>query len=152
MLQTRGAPARGTLTVLWMLFLAGCGRAGEEGDSLLSLGGGETLFFTQTVVPDAVMDALFQGRVSRDVAGCLRLDLDDRHTVIWPKGFSLDRRPGHLVVLDAGGDAVGRIGGHFRLGGGEVPFLHAGIPLSDADRERAEARCPGRYWIVGEVP
>jgi hypothetical protein len=80
--------------------------------------------------------------------GCLRLDTPDTHTVIWPKGFDLGA---DLRVRDDRGAVVGRIGGAFRLGGGEVPSLHDGIPLSEADRVRAGSRCPGRFWIVGEV-
>lgn len=66
----------------------------------------------QSEAPDAVMDALFEGRVTRDDDGCLRLDTPDAHTVVWPFGFSLAARDGKLVVQDAGGAVVGRVGGH----------------------------------------
>jgi hypothetical protein len=98
------------------------------------------------------MDALFQGRVSLDAQGCLRLEsLGDRPTVVWPHGFSIEERGGALFVKDAAGSDVGRIGGSFRFGGGEVPSLHEGFNLSDEALRLAQSRCPGRYWIVGDV-
>ena len=98
------------------------------------------------------MDALFQGRVVTDAAGCIRLDSPppDAGTVVWPFGFTLAREGRVLSVRDAAGREVGRIGGSFRFGGGHVPFLHEGTGFSAAERARAEARCPGTFWIVGE--
>ena len=125
---------------------------GGGGDvSLLGLSdGADVRFFTQSEVPEAVMDALFEGRVVADEEGCLRLDGPDAPTVIWPKGWALATVKGVRVVRNAAEREVGRIGGPFRLGGGVVPFLHEGIPMDAADREEAERACPGRYWIVGE--
>jgi hypothetical protein len=79
------------------------------------------------------------------------LDSADDATVVWPKSFSLVRQGGELRVRQANGRELGRIGGAFRLGGGEVPYLHDGIALSAADCERGQTRCPGKFWIVGEV-
>ena len=109
-----------------------------------------TVFLVQNVVPNAVMDALFQGRVVRDQAGCLRLESPDPATVVWPKGFTLALQGGTLSVRDGSGRELGEIGGSFRLGGGEV-VMHEGVPLSATDRERASRLCPGRFWIVGGV-
>jgi hypothetical protein len=125
--------------------------ASENDPAALSVNGGEPLFFTQNVIPSAVMEALFQGRIVADEAGCLRLQPGDRVTVVWPMGFTLERASGTFLVRDAGGRSVGLIGDTFRLGGGEVPYLHQGIGLSAADRERAMSRCPGIFWIVGSV-
>lgn len=94
------------------------------------------------------MDALFEGDVARDEEGCLRIASADRHTVIWPAGYRLTERDGNLVVLDAEGQAAGTVGGTFRLGGGEAETLHEDLRVSDAVRETATERCPGRYWIV----
>lgn len=105
----------------------------------------ELFFFTQSATPDVVMDALFTGRVVRGEEGCLRLDSPTGPTVIWPAGYSLDGR----TVRDAFGD-VGSIGGTFRLGGGEVPSLHDGIRVTANTRQRAEAQCPGKYWIAAD--
>lgn len=137
-----------------LLLLGGCSSSGDGGPSapLPSVLLDETVFLAQSEAPDAVMEALFEGRVARDDDGCLRLDTPDAHTVVWPFGFSLTADDGELVVRDAGGDAVGAIGSRFRLGGGEVAALHDGIALAPEDRDRAESLCPGRYWIVGEVP
>jgi hypothetical protein len=132
------------------LALAACGQAESTGPSFTRNEPSE-IFLVQAAPPAAVMDALFQGRVSRDLQGCLRMEgLGDRHTVIWPHGFTLVERGGELFVRDAAGRDVGRIGGSFRFGGGESSTLHQGL-LSDESRQLAESRCPGRYWIVGEV-
>lgn len=140
------------LLVLALLVLTGCSSATDGGPTtpLSSLSAADVHFFTQDEVPEVVPDALFEGRVLLDDAGCLRLDGPDAHTVIWPKGYSLAVAEGALAVRDGGGETVGRIGGAFRLGGGEVPFLHDGIPMAKVDREAAEAACPGRFWIVAE--
>lgn len=145
-------PATAAATVLALLVLAGCSSASDGGPTtpLSSLSAADVHFFAQDEVPEVVPDALFEGRVLLDDAGCLRLDGPDAHTVIWPKGYSLTVTDGALAVRDGGGEPVGRIGGTFRLGGGEVPFLHDGIPMAKADREAAEAACPGRFWIVAE--
>ncbi|HEU4558727.1 MAG TPA: hypothetical protein VFS20_12795 [Longimicrobium sp.] len=109
------------------------------------------VFIVQGAPATAVMDALFQGRVTLDAQGCLRLEnTGDQHTVVWPHGFTLEERGGALFVKDAAGREVGRVGGSFRFGGGETPVLHQGV-VSEESRKLAESRCPGRYWIVGEV-
>ena len=118
--------------------------------SLLQISGSVVVFLTQTEIPSAMMDALLEQPVARDHAGCLRAP-PDNHTIIWPKGFTLDPAGGTLIVRDSSGRSIGRIGEPFKLGGGEVASLHDGIALSDADRELAHTRCPGRYWIVGEA-
>lgn len=135
------------------LALAACGEAKQAGPTFeLSQNGLSTVFIVQGAPATAVMDALFQGRVTLDAQGCLRLEnVGDRHTVVWPHGFTIQERGGELFVKDAAGKDVGRVGGSFRFGGGETPILHDGLNLSDESRRQAESRCPGRYWIVGEV-
>ena len=113
----------------------------------------DLLFLVQKPVEGerVVMDALYQGSVvERD--GCLRLgDEPDGHTVVWPPGFSLVRRVGGHEVRNEAGRAIGQVGGFFRLGGGEVPTLWEDGPVDDQTRTAALDRCPGRYWLVGEV-
>lgn len=142
----RNALARYTLVAL-LIATACIASAGDEVDLLGLSGGDDVIFLVQRVEPTVVMEALFEGRVVPDSAGCLRLAGPDPATVVWPYGARLDG----LTVRDAAGRTIGRIGGPFRLGGGEVPALHTGIPLSAAEREAAR-RCPGRFWIVGDVP
>jgi hypothetical protein len=112
----------------------------------------DVIFLAQTVQPDAVMEALFDGVVEVDQAGCVRLVSSEPATVVWPKDFSVAESAGQRVVRDASGRTIGRLGGNFRFGGGYVNELHSGIPLASADRQRAVASCPGNFWIVGEVP
>jgi hypothetical protein len=96
--------------------------------------------------PNAMMDALFTGRVIADARGCLRLDGPDQHTVIWPQGFTIARRGATWAVLDATGGNAGTVGGSFRLGGGELTEVPSDM-LSAADQQRAST-CPGRYWLA----
>ena len=109
------------------------------------------VFVRQNETPTAVMEALFEGRVIADAAGCLRFDSPDPATVVWPKGFTMVRSGNEMLVRGPAGRAIGRVGGTFRLGGGEVSSLE-GAAMSAADQQRAATHCPGRYWIVGDVP
>jgi hypothetical protein len=110
------------------------------------------MFATQapTPGPREVMEALYEGPVV-DAQGCLRLVSDSAHTVVWPPEFTLRTRSGRYQVVDEGGAVAGTIGGMFRFGGGEIP--RGALPeLADANVGRELlARCPGRYWIVGEM-
>lgn len=145
-LQTTAAAAS-------FLFLAGActDRVTNSSDrALLSLDG-DTYFVRQVQEPDAVMEALFQGQVVEDKGGCLRLQGPSPSTVVWPFGSTLEPRSDGDRVLDGEGNELGRIGGVFRFGGGHVPFLHEGLGFSKADVTRIQARCPGRFWIVGEI-
>jgi hypothetical protein len=109
------------------------------------------VFVRQNVTPDAVMEALFEGRVVMDAAGCLRLDSPDASTIVWPEGFAMTVSSEEMLVHDAGGREIGRVGGTFRLGGGQLTSLQ-NVGVSAGDRQRAETHCPGIYWVVGDVP
>ena len=109
------------------------------------------VFLVQEVTPLVVMEALFEGRVRADARGCIRLESADDATVVWPAGFRLVREGTHLEIRDVNDRRVGRLGGRFRLGGGEVAELHDGLGLDRALRQLAANRCPGRFWIVGDV-
>jgi hypothetical protein len=114
---------------------------------------GDVVFLTETAPATFNMEALYKGNVIADAAGCLRLaQSGGQHTVVWPFGFELRPHNGGANVVDSRGRVIGEIGGAFTFGGGEVPTLHEGIALSDEQRAVARERCPGRYWIVGEVP
>lgn len=133
----------GPTSVLALLALVACSAPTDPDEA------GPVLFLTQNAVPDATMDALFEGRVSLDGAGCLRLDLDGEHTVVWPTGYTLESTDRGLAVRDGEGRVVGHVAGSFRLSGGEVQALHDGIGMDRGEKAEAEIRCPGRYWIVG---
>lgn len=111
--------------------------------------GPSVTFLTLKVDMAESMSALFEGEVVLDDAGCLRLGSPDGPTAVWPRGYGFETGLG-IRILDAGGSVVGRVGGSFRLGGGEVPSLHDGLGFTQADRDLAAAHCPGRYWIIGE--
>lgn len=139
------------------LALGGCDAA--ERSPIEPLGGDEphvagqsTLFFAQTEQLRTAMEALYRGPVERADDGCLRIQLSEGPTVVWPKGFGLEEGPGgELRVVDAAGEPVAALGDRFRLVGGIVTTLDEGMGLSEAGIQRALESCPGRYWIVGEV-
>lgn len=132
------------IVVLSLGFLSACELVSSDGNR------GGAIFITQSAPQTVVMQALYEGSVSRQ-GDCLRLsDEPDGHTVVWPYGFRLSGSARDTVVDDEG-RTVGKIGDHFRLGGGEVPTLWENGPVSEQDRTIALEECPGRYWIVGEI-
>lgn len=138
--------------VLLSLILTGCADTGTPtADLPLDSLEGDTYFIRQPERPRSVMDALFQGRVVRDERGCLRLQPPADATVVWPFGSTLEARSSGQWVVEAGGNEMGKIGGLFSFGGGEVPFLHVGLGFQQPDITQIQTRCPGRFWIVGDV-
>lgn len=121
----------------------------ERADHLAVASGTGALFLVQDVVGADAMDALFQGRITIDDSGCLRLETEGSYgvTAVWPHRYEL-RGDGELRVADAAGELVGVIGDTFHLGGGEVPELTEALGFTPGDQELAHASCPGRYWIV----
>lgn len=134
------------------VLLAACssGESDEPFDPLQFQARTGVIFVTLNVVQVAVMEALFEGRVITDAAGCLRFDSPDPATIVWPKGFTISESAGTMIVRDDAGRQIGQIGGSFRLGGGEVSWVHE--DMSATDRDRLVTSCPGKYWIVGDVP
>lgn len=149
------SPARRTLVGLAALIapLAGCNDWISGLDYAL-LGDDDLVFITLPAEPNGHMQALFRGVVVIDAAGCFRLDLaaPDNSTVVWPFGATLRPGAGGWTVHEASGRAIGRIGETMTFGGGHVPSLHSGLQFSGSDRTILEARCPGSFWIVGEIP
>ena len=135
------------LPAISLLALAACAAAPTSG-----VDADDVIFLTASVPVTVHMQALYEGNVVADAAGCVRLADASGHTVVWPYAFELRQHNGAATVVDPGGREIGDVGGAFSFGGGEVPTLHQGIALSDARRQLALERCPGRYWIVGEVP
>jgi hypothetical protein len=141
------------LPALVLAAATGCSRSPDAADpsNLLGSGSGGALLLTRNTTTGGSMEALFEGEVVRDAAGCLRLAGTDGATVVWPARFSLSGKDGDLVVKDAEGQIAGRIGESFRLSGGSVPLVEAGIDVGPIDGAAAEERCPGRFWIVNQV-
>lgn len=139
------------LAAITALALAACSRGEDRGPSLA---GGEkpdaTVFLVQSEPQDAVMEALYEGKIVRDAQGCLRIEGADPATVVWPYGFTLVGSGADLQVKDAAGRVLGRIGDSFKFGGGHVPSGNYAF-LPEPDRAAAAARCPGDVWIVGDT-
>ena len=106
-----------------------------------------TVFVSLDAALDLYPDALYQGRVVRDEQGCLRTEGPGQYTVVWPYGYQLVERGGKLHVQDAQGNDVGKIGGSFKFGGGEMQTIDH-LPISTQKRERAVGSCPGRFWLA----
>jgi hypothetical protein len=109
------------------------------------------VFLTMRITPEAHMEALFEGAVVRDEAGCLRLDSPDAATVVWPRGWSFEQRDDALRILNAAGQLAASVGEQLTLPGGEVETLPSVWGFTQADRDLAGSQCPGRYWIVGDA-
>jgi|GEM_PF-1542475 len=106
------------------------------------------LLITQNGVPSDFMEALFEGQVMADDAGCLRLGDAEGATVVWPVGYTGDVTSDGVTILNGDGEEVGQVGGSFSIGGGEIPELLASLGFTQEDRDLADALCPGGYWIV----
>jgi hypothetical protein len=139
----------GLVLTLTAVAAAGCTSNDPTGAGARDLD--DVIFLALSEPPNAHMDALFNGTVTIDDAGCIRLQNVERSTVVWPYGFTLDDGDDQLRVRDASGKVLGRVGGTFRFGGGHVPELHEGIDLPPALRERARTSCPGDFWVVGDT-
>ncbi len=105
---------------------------------------------------DAIPTGLDSGVLSVDERGCLRMQSrvpgGPPFAPVWPPGYSLDAAgDGPARILDGQGRAVARVGDEVRAGGGPASSLEAVV---DADERRLRGireRCPGTYFIVGEV-
>lgn len=145
--------ARDAALLSLALLATGCSSGAGDGPSLNAVDDpSHTVLLTQARPQDVVMEALFDGRVFRDGQGCLRLEMQgtERHTAVWPYGFTLETRGGELHVVDPRRRSIGRVGGSFRFGGGEVPGAEW-LDVTEEKRALARSRCPGRYWVVGKT-
>lgn len=101
------------------------------------------------------MEALLEGEL-RLVDGCLRVGEEyagqQGNLIVWPPGFWAAEEDGAIVVFDAEGHPVARVGDVVQLGGGEVFELYQSTMASGSVMEQPPAECPGPYWIVGAYP
>lgn len=138
--------SRAAALVAWCAALGGCGNEATE-----PLGGmGDYVFLTQPRDLEAYPDALFEGVVRADGAGCIRLVAPepDNSTVIWPAGSTLEGTGHAPTVRDRTGVSIGVIGGSFALGGGHTPDLASITALTEAEVDAVRDRCPGSFWLV----
>lgn len=108
------------------------------------------LLFTQEIEPGVAMDADYQGQVTADENGCMRLSSTGEYdvTAVWPMGYDLSRTGETLTVVNDKGTMVGELGDTFAFAGGEVMELTDAAGFTSADQALAAEQCPGRYWIV----
>ena len=151
-------PRSHTLVSLLLLAALGCespldtGGLADTGVHLSVTATGGLQFLTQDVDPPILMDALHRGGLAVDAAGCIRLAGPESAAVVGPAGFSARTEAGSTEILAPDGSVLGSLGGEFELGGGFVQELNDGLGFAPVDRALAQDRCPGTYWIVGEVP
>ncbi|HEU0016417.1 MAG TPA: hypothetical protein VFQ45_22245 [Longimicrobium sp.] len=136
------------------LSLAACSAEGGPGPSL---SGDEdpnaTIFLARDSEPNGYMEALYVGAVLRDAQGCLRTaDTGVGATIVWPTGFTLAAHGSGLFVHNAEGELVGQVDhGTVRMGGGFIRDISSATVLSEKKKALAVSKCPGDYWIAGEV-
>lgn len=137
------------IIVILMLLavIAGCSSGSTVLDERQAIAD-NVVFLTLSETPDAFMEALFEGYVVLDEAGCLRLAPSspddaatpspalDGPTVIWPDGFEIRLTIEGLEIWDSTPDGTfsGRVGDRLSLPGGEVASLHEGIPMTARQR------------------
>jgi hypothetical protein len=108
------------------------------------------VFLTQPHDLNAYPDALFEGVVTVDAAGCIRLTgpEPDNSTVVWPAGSTIEGATHAPTVRDRHGTVIGVIGGTFRFGGGHTSNLAVIAGLTEAEAGEVLGRCPGNFWLV----
>ena len=141
------------------LALCGCGAEPPEGgppaDGTPVGGSSGTVPSAEIFFPrlkkGAGFDALLDGRLVVDGAGCLRIGSGESTVPLWMRGWELETADGGPRVLDDRGRTVGRVGEKVKLGGGEVTdgMVEGGAMVGGrrTARELLE-RCPGDYFLV----
>lgn len=104
---------------------------------------------TQLKDMEVYPEALYRGGLHVDGDGCIRLtEGAGQTTVLWPAGFTVDRRGDDIEVIDAQGSVAGNLEQEFEMAGGELPYLHESLGFTQEDQELAFSRCPGNFWLV----
>jgi hypothetical protein len=141
--------------------LVACGGGGsdqEDSASFLTVAteDGEEVYFPRqrpTEEPRGVPEALAEGELIL-ADGCLRLrqDSSDPGLVpIWPLGFTPRAGDNRIQVLDEEGRVVATVGERMEIGGGFIDTLEDSDGSEGELANELSERCPGPYWLVGEV-
>lgn len=110
-------------------------------------------FITLRAPQNAVMEALHTGNVSVAIDGCVRSqEITSQPTIVWPQGYTLETIVGGHQVRREDGSVLGQLGEAFTFGGGVVEDVTAALGFTEQDQNVLRLACPGRFWIVGEVP
>ncbi len=82
------------------------------------------------------------------VDGCLRVAVPrhDSYLIIWPPEVTLRTDGGDVRVVDATGQVVARVGEPVALSGGVLNTIG-----TEGLREAPPDRCPGPYWLTGDI-
>ena len=129
--------------IVMLIISSGC----FEGQQNKNYTSSPPLFAVQSKPSEFRMTALLEGVLVLDDNGCLRIKNYEEYLPVWPHGFSLVEE--NLTVLDSSGRAVARVGERVKLGGGECPEPCRNV--GEYSEYLPDERCPGPYWIVGEV-
>ena len=96
------------------------------------------------------------GKLVLDDRGCLRIKASadaSGEVPLWPSYYSLDTSDERVRVLDEEGRTVAEVGETMAAGGGSVSkaVLQQEGYMRERTRRELLERCPGAYWLVGEV-
>lgn len=83
-------------------------------------------------------------------AGCLIVETsfnNTRFVPLWPPDYSMRVQDGRVQILDPEGEVAAVVGDEVFLDGVEALALE--LYLSASDAQELKARCPGRYWAIG---
>ncbi|CEG13800.1 hypothetical protein MSIBF_A510005 [groundwater metagenome] len=81
----------------------------------------------------------------------LNIYSESKYLIIWPYGFSLKtNKEGAIQVIDDAGQPVVHVGDKIGFGGGECAGC-TGEDIAKISAQLPNDRCPGPYWIVGEI-
>lgn len=117
--------------------------------------GGDVVFLNQSESVDHIPTSMGGGELAVDGKGCLRMgpqgDRRPNFVPVWPPDYSLDAGGERMRILDGEGWVVARVGDEIRVGGGPASSLEAVVDVDEQQGREIRERCPGSYFIVGEV-
>lgn len=117
--------------------------------------GSDAVFLNQSASVDGIPTTVDSGELAVDRKGCLRMgpqgDRRPNFVPVWPPGYSLDAGGERMRILDGEGRVVARVGDEIRVGGGPASSLETVVDVDEQQGREIRERCPGTYFIVGEV-
>lgn len=131
--------------IIISILISGCVEGPQQKDNSANTSSSAPLFPTQKDPNPDVMRALLIGELVLE-DGCLRVD---GYLLVWPHGFSIITKDEVIQVIDDNSQPIARVGDKLNVGGGECAKPCKFIAKTSA--QLPSDRCPGPYWIVGEI-
>ncbi len=132
--------------IILSILISGC--VEEPQQKPINTSSSTPFFPVQNYPSEFSMTALLEGKLALE-DGCLRVSDRgyDNYLLVWPYGFSLSTEGGVIQIMDDTDRPIVRVGDELKVGGGEIPDER----IAKYSAELPSDRCPGPYWIVGEV-